>query len=555
MKIREKYWIIICGILGLLFLCLLRGSERGKQFTPYHLEVSQGWSNDLQTIRWNELNQYYDVYFLHSRDGATNPFGPSGQDWQHVTTKDFIYFDRQEEAIPSQGGDESEGWKSAWTGSIISNRDGFFPNLPEDATLAYFSGIKKSDGSQNIWLAWSKDGEQFSQVLNNGRPLLETSVSSNQVDFRDPYVTYFQGKLLMYVAEGDVIGVYQSTDGLNWDKADKNGDSKILASTFFRGRDWEGNAPVECPVIKTMSLPTGEQCQVLFFGAKDLSKGETTGTYYTVGHLDANGLFIADEEAQRLDQGSDFYGANFSGSDSLEEVNSSLLTMAWVGNWNYTSKGVHINQDEQSPLKNTLGAYSLARRLEMSRDGKLRQSVVPSFQPFQSLKSSGNPIEVREELSLLEGDEQIYELLQLRDRSASEVYELQLSAPDLGSVYFHITQGESSILLTFDLKSGFYTVSGRALELDNGLEGSVASSYYYDGLLGQGKGYRIDSGSRDLQELTFRIYTDKHSIEFEMPNHQMYTVARFSDLEEQDFEIYSSNKQTKLKISNMKPQV
>lgn len=206
-------------------------------------------------------------------------------------------------------------------------------------------------------------------------------------------------------------------------------------------------------------------------------------------------------------------------------------------------------------MKNTLGAYSLARRLEISKDGKLHQSVVPSFTPYQTLRSFGNLLEAEERPPLLESDEKLYGLFQLRNKSASEVYEVQLSSPNLGLVYIHIGQGGSSILLTFDLESGFYTVSGRALELDNGLEGSVASSYYYDGLLEQGKGYRIDSGGRNLHEVTFRIYTDKHSIEFEMPNHQMYTVARFSDLEEQDFEIYSSNKQTKLKISNMKPQV
>lgn len=31
-----------------------------------HLTTKDGWSNDLQSIVWNEKGQYYDLYFLHS---------------------------------------------------------------------------------------------------------------------------------------------------------------------------------------------------------------------------------------------------------------------------------------------------------------------------------------------------------------------------------------------------------------------------------------------------------------------------------------------------------
>ena len=55
----------------------------------FHLASHKGWSNDLQTIVWNQEKNYYDIYFLHSVDGATDPFGPNGQDWTHTTTKDL----------------------------------------------------------------------------------------------------------------------------------------------------------------------------------------------------------------------------------------------------------------------------------------------------------------------------------------------------------------------------------------------------------------------------------------------------------------------------------
>ena len=79
-----------------------------------------------------------------------------------------------------------------------------------------------------------------------------------------------------------------------------------------------------------MTTTDGQDKQVLFFGAKDTASGETTGTYYTVGHLDGNGLFIADTGTKRLDQGSDYYGANFTGSNRIEESNHNLISLGWL---------------------------------------------------------------------------------------------------------------------------------------------------------------------------------------------------------------------------------
>ena len=60
--------------------------------------------------------------------------------------------------------------------------------------------------------------------------------------------------------------------GINWTKADSKGDSKILPETFFKGRNWQDNAPIECPVLKTMTTTDGRDKQVLFFGAKDTAQ-------------------------------------------------------------------------------------------------------------------------------------------------------------------------------------------------------------------------------------------------------------------------------------------
>ena len=53
------------------------------------------------------------------------------------------------------------------------------------------------------------------------------------------------------------------------------------------------------------------------------------------------------------DQGSDYYGANFTGSNRIEESNHNLISLGWVGNWNYFTSGIHSDQEAKSDfLKN-----------------------------------------------------------------------------------------------------------------------------------------------------------------------------------------------------------
>lgn len=530
--------------------------------TPvYHLETAQGWSNDLQTINWNEKGGYYDIYFLHSVDGATNPFGLNGQNWTHCTTKDFVHFSEQNDAISSNvknsmsGNDQS--WKSAWTGSVVQNQ-GNISGVPKGDYVAYFSGLKKADGSQNIWAAWSDDnGRTFSHVLNNGNPVLpyNASFASNDKDNeRDAYVCYWNGKMLMYCAEGDKLGVYQSTDGVNWSKADPAGASKVLASTFMKGVNWtDANKPVECPCLKMMTTPDGQTKAVLLYGDKTPQDGQTTGTYYVVGHLDANGLFAAETNAKRLDLGSDYYGSNFSGTDDLNKPNSSINTMGWVGNWSYTSQGVHNSQDGTGPYTGRLGSYTLPRKLTLNNDLTLSSNIddsslhVTNTHIFDNV-TKDNPATKDGNLNILGQDADygpIYTLADIPNLSANSEYDLEFTNSDgyKGRIYIDIWQGADYVKLNFDPTNNNFRVAGKATELNDDLSGTKASSAYYDGMLGKGNGYaeHLDSNTTYPKYFHLKIFTDKDSIEFQFPNGQTYTVARYAINDNQDFKVYTQD--------------
>ncbi|WP_229723131.1 hypothetical protein [Rothia aerolata] len=530
-----------------------------------HLSTAHGWSNDVQTIVKNqdaEGNTYYDVYFLHSADGATNPFGEAGQDWVHTTTSDFVHYSEQNSAIAAQGGHKTEGWKSAWTGSVITS-DGSIAGTEPGQKVAFFTGLKKTDESQNTYAAASTDnGKTFTQVLNEGRPVIEADQSENGEDFRDPNVFYFEGKLLMYVAEGSVLGVYQSSDGVNWSKADETAESKVMPQSFYSGRDWnESNQPVECPVVETLRTADGREKQVLFFGAKDDAEGETTGTYYTVGHLDENGLFVQETEVQRLDQGSDYYGSNTTGTDDISESNDSIIGLGWVGNWNYFTQGVHSDQEAQSDYAQRLGSYSSARTLTLNNDLSVSSELVNNFglenqRSYSATADAPATLSAEKQSAGSDTNGDIYLLYDLPHQVDHQYAKINFSKEggDYDKrIYIDIWQGSDYVRLNLDPTNGWYNVKSYSAELKNGKEGDKASSYYYDGKLGEGRGYSAQTGMEKTDEFTIEVVTDRSSVEFFLPNGQVYTVSRFNTSGQQDLKVLTedgSNISAEIEISD-----
>ena len=533
--------------------------------TPdYHIHNAQGWSNDVQTITQNPDGSY-NIYFLHSVDGATNPFGPNGQDWEHVTTKDWIHFSDEGISINSHGTNNPNSWKSAWTGSVITN-NGDIAGVPKGAEVAYFSGLSKKDGSQNIWGAWSDDGgKTFTHALNDGAPVLawnQAGASDKKDQERDADVIYWNNELLMYCAEGDQLGVYKSTDGVHWTKADPSGQSKVLGSTFFKGLNWtSADIPVECPQIRTMKTPNGQTKTVLFYGTKGASDNpaQTTGTYYIVGHLNQNGLFVPETNARRLDLGSDYYGTNVNGNDSLNDAHSSLIGLGWVGNWNYTSQGVYNNQNahqypaDKSQLENHLGAYTLPRTLVLGNNLQISATPDVHLNEDQTYNATTNkPSNAngqKEDMGKDNNYGDVYDLIDHANDPADQIYNLHFSTTNgsnyQGRIYININQGKDRLTFNYDPDNGMMMVNGYAEELDNDISGSKASSSYYDGALGKGQGYLVNTGyvgnNGQHKQYDIEVFCDKTSVELFFPNGQVYTVARYATNDTQDFKVYTQD--------------
>lgn len=529
-------------------------SLTGNQHTPfYHLETAQGWSNDVQSIVYNSQKEGWDVYFLHSEDGATNPFGSKGQNWEHVFTKDFVNYSSQNNAIPAQGVSENpDSWKSAWTGSVVENH-GEIKGVPKGAKVAYFSGLNKKDGSQNIYASWSADnGNTFNHPLNNGSPVLsynQSGASGDPQQERDSFVTHdSNGKLLMYTAEGNKLGVYKSTDGINWEKADSNGASKVEPQTFFNGKQWSDsqNSPIECPQLITLKVDRSDTTkQVLFFGCKDPQNNETTGTYYVVGHLNQNDLFVPETKVKRFDNGSDYYGSNIQTSDLNEPLDSDI-SLGWIGNWNYTSQGVHDGQNRNENYAGRLGSYSLPRTFLLNKDLTLKEDFFDTGLNNKGVSfDSANLLSEYPTINGRQSDNaspdvvgkdcgnNVYKVFskQTPVDAKFQIDFLPEKPIKNNRIYIDIVQGKDHILLNYDPSNGKYQVSGNSSELNNDMSGNKASDYY-------SKTYTYDDGEINNDSGDILIYTDKDSEEIKMPNGSMYTIARFGMDNKQTINVY-----------------
>lgn len=502
-----------------------------ERVSSYHLDTQEGWSNDLQTIIYDSQNKEWDIYYLHT-EKVLNGNAGAKQNWERVTTKDFIHFSKPNIAIKDLAGDIGEAWSSAWTGSIVVNQ-GNIAGVPKGAKVAYFSGLSNKDNKQNIWAAWSNDnGKTFSNPLNNKNIILDHFwpwTSINREDERDADVFYWKNKLIMYTAEGDNLGVYKSDDGISWTNANKTqSDSKVSSSVFFNGLPFE--APVECPALRSMKTVNGTVKQVLFFGAKAPQARQTTGTYYVVGHLDDNGLFVAETEAKRLDQGTDYYGANFSGSDNLEKVDDSLITMGWIGNWNYTNSGIKANQDGLLPNSTRIGTYTLARKIVLNNDLSISSTPITAGLETDSVKKTDGVVSEQST-----GKNNYYHLLNLTKQPVNSKYVLHFSTKNdtnyRGAIRIEFVQGKDSNLIIFDPASGKYRIDGQSSELTG-----AAADYYKNGLE-SGLGYINDSGLKNVKDFTITVYTDKNALELFFSNGQTATMSRFCVNNVQDLKV------------------
>lgn len=290
--------------------------------------AKSGWNNDPNGLLY--VNGVYHMYYQYTWDQRSNTTknGWDHMSWGHATSRDLVHWTEQPVAIPAYwDGENAE--HMMFSGSAVYdeyNTSGLFETengkvKDGQGIVAVLTQPNDKAGGQRQILAYSKDGGASFDI--HGEVLGANAEGSlGDGEFRDPKV-FWNGTLnkwLMAVGGGSVR-MYSSDNLLNWE---------YLGETGLWG---------ECPDISRYEVD-GTEKYVLIISPEDKSKSHAyNGTnrvntyypaeYYTVGGLDGNGLFHAEQPIKRLSEGIDCYA--FQSFNNVPD--GKVYGISWSASW------------------------------------------------------------------------------------------------------------------------------------------------------------------------------------------------------------------------------
>ncbi len=290
-----------------------------------HLSYSakEGWNNDPNGLIY--VNGVYHMYYQYNWDEDNSKTDTSwgNMSWGHATSTDLVHWQEQKVALPKG----LDGYDMMFSGSAVydvNNTSKLFDET-EDKKLKEGHGIvailtQPTDQQRQI-LAYSlDDGNSFKiygEILS-----ANNEGSLNDDEFRDPKVFWSEThqKWLMVIG-GGAVRMYSSDNLKNWD---------YLGQTGFWG---------ECPDISMFKIGN-ETKYALVLSPEDKTNSHIyNGTnrndtfypaeYYTIGSLNSDGLFIAEQKLKRFSDGFDSYA--FQSFNNV--LDGKVYGLSWSACW------------------------------------------------------------------------------------------------------------------------------------------------------------------------------------------------------------------------------
>ena len=441
----------------------------------YHISMpTAGFLNDVQGAFYRD--GIWHLYFLYNGDARYdnqgNQIGGNGSEWYHVTTSDWVKWKYEGVAIHK--------YKTAWgdiaSGSIYIDFDNRF-GKGANAVIVFATGYG-GDKGQNIMGYYSTDnGYNFSPLQSD--PIMRHPTNDPNTNFRDPFLFRMGDTWVMYVAEGDKIGMYTS--------------KTPMGGYRYVGGYFPPHPLLECPALFEMDVNGNDKDKkwVLFYGGNGGDE-LTTGTYASVGHLDNNYVFIEEQKDIRVDQGPDWYGAKMFGN--AEGTNAYVLGSAWIGNWGYATK---------VPSDGKIGSLSLIRKTTLLRDGatyRLNNELLGVCPKYTSNPIVGVGLKTESRLPAFKGDSF---LLKVRFRGVGAFKR---------SAYIKIGGNEYDV--DFQLNFGANNVKAHRYN----------ASFVGNDIFGRD---RMFGTNLNGDEVCVEIYVDRTVIELRFPDGTTYTMSKY----------------------------
>lgn len=321
-----------------------------------HFCAARGFINDPNGLIYT-AGQFH-AFYQHNPDDVVH--GP--MHWGHAVSDDLVHWKELPIAL------YPDALGQCFSGSAVHTPDG-------NVALVYTAHLERQghEPLQTQCLVHA-DHALTNFESEPGNPVLDNPDSLK--NYRDPKVFWHAqtSAWIMLITHGRHLGIYRSTDLIDWTLASKFGDELGAPDSGA----WE------CPDLVTVPLADGGERWVLFVGIWSGAPGGGSGTQYFHGEFDGY-QFQQDVDAADVywfDHGRDYYAAqSFAGRDALAP-----RVIAWCSNWQYAN---------DTPTRDFRGSFTLPRDLELVGTAvgyRLRQDVpVNVREAFPLMKHDGRP--------------------------------------------------------------------------------------------------------------------------------------------------------------------
>lgn len=322
---------------------LTPSSRTGPWQPQFHVAPAAHWINDPNGLVFHE-----GTWHLYAQRQPDQPvWGP--MHWAHWTSEDLVHWTPRPLAmVPTEDGE-------AWSGTAVVVQDD--PACPGRCIAALYTRAGGADGLQKQFLAFSPDGEQFTDVADN--PVLP---NPGLADFRDPDLVRWGDGWRALVAAGDRIRVYASDDLRDWRRLDD-----VVPA---------GGPTLECPDLVAVPGPDGAPPHVLIVSA---NRGPDEGSQVMVAPVRFDGERFTEVGTWRaLDVGSDVYATQV-WSDA---PGGRAIWTGWASDWRYALR---------TPPATWRGMMTAPRTLSWAQDGprwNLVQRPVPELRTLRRPRRS-----------------------------------------------------------------------------------------------------------------------------------------------------------------------
>ncbi|ASP28333.1 levanase [Spiroplasma corruscae] len=508
--IITSFLLIIFSIGAYLLATVSSYNVYDKTFSKrfdnkFHAQMQErGLMNDILGSFYRD--GYWHVYYLYNNQAIFDDNGYNHGKWgstiYHVTTKDWINWNY----VGIAADKDLTYYNDISSGSIFEDKNNFF-NYGAGTIIAMVSSFARNE--QNIMGYYSIDGGYNFLPIKNTPIIDRKQEHDNPGDFRDPFFFEMDGKYIMYLAENDNFGV--------WVADEPTGEY------FKTGKYYAKHPMLECPNLYQMNVKnSNEKKYVLFYGGNggwgDSADNLYTGTYYVVGDIDKNFVFIPDENqnTKRYDFGPDYYAAKFMANQQSILNIDKLISTGWLGSWNYIYN---------LPDDGRIGSMSVARELELQNIGT---------------KSNPNYI-INSEFMGFENINLSKTVYLNQNNSFTELGGSYRMVIDLEN----LTDYDKEIILNF--KANLYNANVKLDFLNNKISVKRDSSFAplkNNEPFSKVREYNVNLKNPYRNKI--EILVDKTVIEMKFPDGSVYTMLKF--LDENDIELINFEAGDELKI-------